>query len=80
MQHEEQIRLLQQSRELVTAAGTDLSHPGGEVPIDRYTDPERLERERQLLFRSLPLLIGFSSQVRAAGDCANGGDASAGET
>jgi phenylpropionate dioxygenase-like ring-hydroxylating dioxygenase large terminal subunit len=68
MQHDEQIRLLLQSRELVTRGGTDLSQPGGEVPVDRYTDAQRLERERALLFRTLPLLVGFSSQVRSAGD------------
>jgi phenylpropionate dioxygenase-like ring-hydroxylating dioxygenase large terminal subunit len=68
MQPHEQIRLLEQARELVTAGRTDLSQPGGSVPVANYTDAQRLERERAILFRTLPLLVGFSAQVPAGGD------------
>jgi phenylpropionate dioxygenase-like ring-hydroxylating dioxygenase large terminal subunit len=68
MQLEEQIRVLEQARALVATGGTDLSHDGGTIPVDRYVDARRLERERERLFRSLPLLIGFASQVREPGD------------
>jgi phenylpropionate dioxygenase-like ring-hydroxylating dioxygenase large terminal subunit len=68
MQHDEQIRILQQARALTAAGCTDVSQPGHRVPVEHYTDPRRLEAERRLLFRSLPLLVGFSSQARDAGD------------
>ncbi len=68
MQQQEQIRLLEQSLALVGSGQTDLSHPAGAIPVDRYTDPLRFAREQQVLFRSLPILVGFSSQVRAVGD------------
>ncbi|MGE3174201.1 MAG: aromatic ring-hydroxylating dioxygenase subunit alpha [Planctomycetota bacterium] len=68
MQQQEQIRLLEQARALVTEGRTDLSQPGGELPVERYTDPQRFERERRVLFRRLPLLVGFGSQVRRPGD------------
>src|SRR5690349_17097846 len=63
-----QVRLLAAARALVAAGRTDLSMPGGAIPVDRYTDPLRLQRERDALFRSLPILVGFGSQVRAPGD------------
>lgn len=68
MEPAEQIRLLEQARVLVAKGHTDLSLPGGSIPVDRYTDPLRFQREQHALFRSLPLLVGFASQVRAAGD------------
>jgi phenylpropionate dioxygenase-like ring-hydroxylating dioxygenase large terminal subunit len=68
MEPAEQIRLLEQARALVANGHTDLSLPGGSIPVDRYTDPLRFQREHHALFRSLPILVGFSSQVRAAGD------------
>lgn len=68
MERPEQIRLLEEARVLVAKGHTDLSFPGGSIPVDRYTDALRLEREQRTLFRLLPILVGFSSQVRAAGD------------
>jgi len=68
MQLEEQIRVLEQARALVATGGTDLTHEGGTIPIDRYVDQRRLEREGERLFRSLPLLVGFASQIREPGD------------
>jgi phenylpropionate dioxygenase-like ring-hydroxylating dioxygenase large terminal subunit len=35
--------------------------------VSVYTDPEHAERERQVLFRRYPLLMGFASQWRAPG-------------
>jgi phenylpropionate dioxygenase-like ring-hydroxylating dioxygenase large terminal subunit len=64
----EQIALLEQARAMIANGGTDLSLPGGAIPVDRYTDAARIERERQVLFRTLPILVGFASQVRSAGD------------
>ncbi len=36
-------------------------------PITVYTDPERLRREKQVLFRQYPLLMGLSCQLPGAG-------------
>lgn len=68
MQQQEQIRLLEQARTLVAAGSTDLSLPGGAIPVDCYTDPQRFLLEQRALFRSLPLLVGFGSQVGDPGD------------
>src|SRR5688572_29122217 len=68
MEPHEQARLLEEARALVARGQTDLSLPGGSNPVDRYTDTLRLQREQHTLFRSLPILVGFRSQVRDAGD------------
>jgi phenylpropionate dioxygenase-like ring-hydroxylating dioxygenase large terminal subunit len=52
----------------VRSGTSDVSLPEGEVPVAVYTDPERLAAERDVLFRRLPLMVGFSSQVRSPGD------------
>ena len=36
-------------------------------PVAAYTDPERLQREREVLFRQYPLLMGFSCQLSEPG-------------
>jgi phenylpropionate dioxygenase-like ring-hydroxylating dioxygenase large terminal subunit len=38
-----------------------------ELPVERYLDPARLERERVLL-RTTPVVVGFASQVASPGD------------
>lgn len=38
-----------------------------ENPIDVYTNPERLERERDILFRRTPIVVGHGSQISAPG-------------
>ncbi len=68
MQHHEQVRLLERARLLVGRGETDLDLPGGTIPVDRYIDAARLEQERERLFGRLPILVGFTSQLRAAGD------------
>lgn len=37
-------------------------------PVDRYVDPQHLQRERDTLFTDYPLVIGYSDDVRKPGD------------
>lgn len=50
-------------------AGTqDLLDATYEVPATNYYDPERWQREVDLIFKRLPLMLGFSSELRNPGD------------
>lgn len=37
-------------------------------PVAAYTSPERLARERELLFRKMPILVGWSCEAAEPGD------------
>ena len=46
-------------------AGTVDQAPGiHRVPARNYYDPDRGQREREQIFRRLPLLVGFSAELR----------------
>lgn len=47
---------------------TDAEPAPSTIPVAAYTDPARHERERERLFRDLPLAIGHASQLAAPGD------------
>ena len=38
------------------------------VPVRNYFDPERWQREMDRIFRRLPLVLGFSAELREPGD------------
>ena len=38
------------------------------IPVTHYTDPDRWQREVDLVFKRLPLMLGFSSELRRPGD------------
>jgi phenylpropionate dioxygenase-like ring-hydroxylating dioxygenase large terminal subunit len=44
--------------------GPGLSH----TPVEEYFDPARYQREVALLFRRYPIVVGYSGQLRKAGD------------
>ena len=46
--------------DLLEAGTTDLADDMWREPVDRYTDPELFAREREVLFRRTPLLMGLS--------------------
>ena len=47
---------------------TDLADGVLEVDARVYTDPVRLEAERERIFREIPLLVGFSGELEAPGE------------
>lgn len=67
MNHAEQVRLIQRVLDNLSSNAFDMG-AGGRIPVDHYTDPERLARERETLFRKFPILVGFSSQLPKPGD------------
>jgi phenylpropionate dioxygenase-like ring-hydroxylating dioxygenase large terminal subunit len=67
------------SRRLLLEVARDLGKHGAagtvpvadeivEVPASRYTDPEYFEREKQLIFRRIPIMVAASCEIKNAGD------------
>jgi carnitine monooxygenase subunit len=54
--------------ELVRNRTSDLAPTPYDIPVDVYLDEERAHRERERLFRSLPLLAALSCELRNPGD------------
>jgi carnitine monooxygenase subunit len=49
--------------------GTQDLAPGvHQVPVTNYYDPDRWQREMDMVFRRLPLVMGFSAELREPGD------------
>lgn len=67
MEHDRQVRLIRKVLDNMARNSFDLGR-GGSLPVDRYLDPERLAREREVLFRKYPIVIGFGSQIPKPGD------------
>lgn len=44
-----------------------LAGPEAHIPVDRYTDPARFERERRILFRAAPNLVAHASELPQPG-------------
>lgn len=53
---------------LIEAGTTDMADDIARAPVDAYLAPERLARERAVLFRRYPLIVGHGSQVPESGD------------
>ncbi|MCB1745259.1 MAG: Rieske 2Fe-2S domain-containing protein [Gammaproteobacteria bacterium] len=68
MQRAEEIALAERLLDYKTRRTQSLADAPFENEITAYTDVDRLRRERQLLFRQMPLLLGLSGQLLAAGD------------
>src|SRR2546425_12122186 len=67
MDREEEVTIIEQ---VLSFMESNKSHMEGEVSTisaERYTSPERLEREREILFRRFPIVVGFSSELREPG-------------
>jgi phenylpropionate dioxygenase-like ring-hydroxylating dioxygenase large terminal subunit len=67
MNHETQIALIERVHAHIAARTTDTG-PGGRVDPRSYTDPERYEREREVLFRDTPLIVCHTSELATPGD------------
>lgn len=67
MKPSEQVRLMEEVLAQDATGTPDMDGEPVSIPIDRYLSRERLERERDILFRHSPLQIGFASEVREPG-------------
>ena len=64
-------RLVAVARDLLAHAReqtTPLASGVMELDASVYTDKDRFERERTLIFRRLPLMLAASCELRAPGD------------
>jgi phenylpropionate dioxygenase-like ring-hydroxylating dioxygenase large terminal subunit len=68
MKHEQQVRVIERCLEVLDAEGAGYGAEIARQPIAHYTCPDRLRRERDILFRRFPIVVGFSSQVPDPGD------------
>lgn len=68
MRQDEQIRLIRAAMDVVRSKRPDMRPEASRVPVSVYSSPERLAREREVLFRRFPMVVGFGSQVARPGD------------
>ena len=68
MKHALQVQLAQEIFDYLDAGSTCLAESIATNPITSYTDPDRLGRELQVLFRRYPLMMGLSCRIPAPGD------------
>lgn len=68
MQHATQVDLTRQILRDLEARTTSLADAVTTNPVSAYTDPARMQREVEVLFRRYPLLMGASCQLREPGD------------
>ncbi|UYN95193.1 MAG: Rieske 2Fe-2S domain-containing protein [Enhydrobacter sp.] len=67
MQHADQVAFIERMFTMARANARD----DGELsytPVEEYFDPARLEREKAIIFRNYPIVVGFSAQLRRPGD------------
>jgi phenylpropionate dioxygenase-like ring-hydroxylating dioxygenase large terminal subunit len=68
MRYELQIDILNRALDLIDKRETEMVDNIFAVPVEDYTSTTRFEREREILFRRFPIVVGFSSQVARPGD------------
>jgi len=68
MKRETQIALIERTRDLVAARGTEREPGCLRTPAALYRDPEVLAAERASLFRRYPLVVATSDQLVRPGD------------
>ncbi|MGE0527816.1 MAG: aromatic ring-hydroxylating dioxygenase subunit alpha [Bdellovibrionales bacterium] len=67
MERSDQVTLIERALRHIAEKTTDRGEPF-EVRANFYNDQAQLEREKLILFRDFPFVVGFSSQVRTPGD------------
>jgi phenylpropionate dioxygenase-like ring-hydroxylating dioxygenase large terminal subunit len=67
MSRQNQIDLLKRLLHYVDTRTTSLAEAPWRNDVSAYTDPARLTREQQILFRKHPILMGFASEWSAPG-------------
>lgn len=68
MEHALQVQLARELFGHIDAGTTCLADDIARNPIIGYTDPDRLEREMQILFRRYPLMMGLGCRIPRPGD------------
>src|SRR5215471_2889428 len=68
MKHADQVDYLERMLNMVRTNSRDEAPGVSHTPVEGYYDPVRFQREVDLLFRKYPIVVGFSSQLRNAGD------------
>ncbi|MCK5363052.1 MAG: aromatic ring-hydroxylating dioxygenase subunit alpha, partial [Gammaproteobacteria bacterium] len=68
MEHSLQVQLAHELLEHIDAGTTCLADDVATNPTASYTDPHRLDREMQILFRRYPLMMGLACRIPEPGD------------
>lgn len=68
MRRSEYLHLAERLLAHVENGTTDSADAVKYIPVRNYLDPVRWQREMNLIFRRLPLLLGFGCELREAGD------------
>lgn len=68
MDHATQVELTKLLFAHIDGGTTALTEDLTRIPVEAYAGPERLAREREVLFRDYPLLMGLSCQLPNPGD------------
>ncbi len=63
-----EISLIRRALDHLAAGSTDMAPAGHRRPVGFYTDPRQFARERDALFRGLPVAVGHAHDVEAPGD------------
>lgn len=63
-----QITLLNEALSNIEQKISDMEPEMSFLPVEGYTSSERLEAEKAILFRKYPVVVGFSAQLKKAGD------------
>lgn len=68
MEHVTQVELIERVLRCLDARAPEMGDRVTTVDVARYVSPDRLAREREILFRRYPLVIGRSSEIAEVGD------------
>ncbi len=68
MDRQTELGLIERILDYVEERSTDMIGETGKLPVDRYYDPERFEKERDIVFGTLPRAVGHVSQIPGSGD------------
>ncbi|WP_437899462.1 aromatic ring-hydroxylating oxygenase subunit alpha [Sorangium sp. So ce124] len=69
MKHAEQVTLIRRTLDLIQRRTTDMDAEPDQRPVDIYTSPARLERERGQLFQRYPIVLTSAALLQRPGDC-----------
>jgi phenylpropionate dioxygenase-like ring-hydroxylating dioxygenase large terminal subunit len=68
MRRSEYINLATRLLNHVDNGTTDSAENVKYIPVENYVDPERWQRERDAIFKRLPLMLAFTCEMREPGD------------